>query len=275
MSGKNQAPGPKHSKDNPEKLERQTSRMGIRSVSFHRRDPLSEDLSQFDMSGILIPQTTQQTSAGSGGATVNFNTTSSTTPANPGTLPHLNSSNEAVSVESLSPAAPSPLEDPNSQANHQAVDPTMPKLSPHPPAEDSGEKDGVPVVSASGANKGNINNNASQKVVANIIGQIEKNTVKPVDTAQPNNIVTDTPSFTTTQQKIVSDISAFSPNTSNWTSTQMEAAARNASTTNWITSQQRLTDVSLLKRPVLASKESEEDELVTKSLYAFDQVNFW
>lgn len=104
-----------------DKNERPPSRLG-RSTAFHRQSTTAEVVDV----DLLMQRATVQG--------VNF------APAQGpgGTLPQLNNTGEGSTVpEGHSPAAvPSPLEEPNSHSHvSQSGEPTMPKLSPHPPPE--------------------------------------------------------------------------------------------------------------------------------------------
>ncbi|XP_033748042.1 LOW QUALITY PROTEIN: mediator of RNA polymerase II transcription subunit 13-like [Pecten maximus] len=225
--------GTKHQKgENPEKLDRQQSRVNRSLTSFHRRAPLTDDLLQFDMMG-MMPQVQPLPPP-----TANFSSTAS---AN--VLPQLN---EGVGVESPSPAAPSPLDEPHSQTVvNPSVDPTMPKLSPHPPAEETAEKE----VGAA------VGKPAAESVIN---GGVD-NVAKPTENAS------------SVSQKALTD-SVFSPNS--WPTSQGDIV-KNSNVNSWISSQQRQIDSMNLKRPVLPSKDCEQDELVTNALYSFEQVNVW
>lgn len=225
--------GTKHQKgDNPEKLERQLSRASRGLTSFHRRAPLTDDLLQFDMMGMMMPQPPPPVNT-------NFTSTGSSS-----VLPQLNSSNEGAGVESPSPAAPSPLDEPQTVVN-PSVDPTMPKLSPHPPADESSEKDGGTVT--------------GKPAAENVSNGVVDSAAKPAENAS------------TVVQKSLTD-SVFSP--ISWPTCQMDVI-KNASVHSWISSQQRQIDSLNLKRPILPSKDCEQDELVTNALYSFDQVSVW
>lgn len=231
----------KHTKgDKPEKLERQQTRLN-RSVPFHRRSPLTDDLLQFDMD--IIPQV--QVASGSN----SFNSTNNSV-----SLPQLKNSSDINSVESPSPAAPSPLDEPNNQlVNNQSVDPTMPKLSPHPPAEAGTDKDST--------NSNSVKPVSGDSNQSTVIPNGSNDFIKPSDASTPKANVASGGG---------GDVNVFSPSV--WAN-QSEAKA--ASINNWIKSQQKQVDCFGMKRPNLPTLNSDQDELVTESLYNFDTIQNW
>lgn len=231
----------KHTKgDKPEKLERQQTRLN-RSVPFHRRSPLTDDLLQFDMD--IIPQV--QVASGSN----SFNSTNNSV-----SLPQLKNSSDINSVESPSPAAPSPLDEPNNQlVNNQSVDPTMPKLSPHPPAEAGTDKDST--------NSNSVKPMSGDSNQSTVIPNGSNDFIKPNDASTPKANVASGGG---------GDVNVFSPSV--WAN-QSEAKA--ASINNWIKSQQKQVDCFGMKRPNLPTLNSDQDELVTESLYNFDTIQNW
>lgn len=223
---------PKHGKGDvkQEKIERPPSRVGRNNtLPFHRQSAVNDAPIDIDS---LMPRVPAQ------GA--NFNNSTSAASA----LPQLNCANEGnTAMEIHSPAAvPSPLlEEPHSQshANQGVGEPTMPKLSPHPPPEVQ-EKEGVAKPSASDTSNAMVNGH--------------------VDFAKPNDVST---------PKVTENV--FSPP---W----VQSEAKSASIDHWIKSQQQQhkhLDIPGIKRPLLPTLQTDDDSLVTENLYNLETLNTW
>jgi hypothetical protein len=205
--------------DKPDKLERQQSRLPRGAIPFHRRHLMGEDAAQNDVPLVLS------------GSVPSFN--SSTGNA---LLPQLNNSTEtnggaAASVEA-SPADMSPLTAPQSPP-----DPTMPKLSPHPPID-----------------AGTDNKTSKTSMEAPLQNNTPGEFIKPANASTP---------------KVAENI----PSPLSWPGQQSEA--KTASINNWIKSSQPQAEVQGIKRPVLPAKDTDQDELVTKSLYDYQFIQSW
>lgn len=221
-------PTSKHGKGDSkqEKGERPPSRLG-RSTPFHRQSTVGDASLDIDL---LVQRVPVQG--------VNF------TPAPVSSaLPQLNNSGEGnTGIESVqSPAAvPSPLEEPHSQSHaSQSGEPTMPKLSPHPPPEVP-EKEGNATKPPAG-NVGNLVN-----------GHVDF--AKPFDVSTPK-----------TAENV------FSPPAE-------QSEAKNASINRWIKSnhlQQKPVEIPGIKRPLLPTQLTDGDPFVTQNLYNLDRLNVW
>ena len=218
----------KHGKGDakPEKIERPPSRLGRSSaVPFHRQSNMSDSHVDVDL---LIQRIPVQG--------MNF-----ISAAGSNALPQLNNAGEGTTaMEVHSPAAvPSPLEEPHSQSHaSQSGEPTMPKLSPHPPPE---------VPDKEGASKP-----ATENTSAMVNGHVEF--AKPSDVSTPKVAV----------ENVTSPA---------W----VQSEAKTASINHWIkTNQQhRHADMLLFKPPSLPTLETDGDNFVTENLYNLDPLNSW
>ena len=225
---KNPALGKAQKGDKPEKMERQQSRLGRGATPFHRRIGAPDDVIQCDsplLMGATGPNTGNYGGAGMGGP-----------------LPQLNSTEGGgAAVESLSPADMSPLDEQQSQ--NQILDPSMPKLSPHPPVEASGDKD------VNSANKPTTDTHQNS-VISGAGGDF----IKPADSSTPKGI-----------DSVLSPLEGWG----------QQSEAKTASINSWIKSQQTQRDTQGIKRPALPTHDADQDELVIKSLYDFNSVKSW
>ncbi|XP_062591831.1 mediator of RNA polymerase II transcription subunit 13-like [Saccostrea cucullata] len=143
-------------------------------------------------------------------------------------LPQLNNSTETTGGTAASVEAASPADMSPLNGHPSPPDPAMPKLSPHPPVDTGTEN--KPVKMATEA-----------PPQANTAFEF----IKPATASTPK-----------VAENILSPLS--------WPGQQSEA--KTASINNWIKSSQPQPEVTSIKRPVLPAKDTDEDELVTKSL---------
>ena len=228
-------------------LERQQSRI-LRSMPFHRRHQINDDLLQYDVD-MFMPHVAAPNAA-------------CVPPSGPpaqgvgnsqGSQVVMNNSGEVVASNMDSPAsnAPSPLVEPYNQQMDSASnsgDPTMPTLSPHPPSK-TGEKDQSAKTQTTESLNTNVTNNSAL-----------------VNGVAPENV------FTKPHIHVA-------PKTENVTSpyswNQQTLENTKANINSWLRSQQRQVEDKGLKRPSLPTVHSDSDEIVTDSLYNFDSVYNW
>ncbi|KAK3084678.1 hypothetical protein FSP39_017312 [Pinctada imbricata] len=228
---KNPALGKVQKGDKPEKVERQQSRFTRGAAPFHRRLGASEDIVQCDSP--MLSGTSAPVSSNFGGSVTGTN------------LPQLNSTEGvATAGESPSPADMSPLDEHQSQ--NQILDPSMPKLSPHPPADTAGERD----TSAINNNK---SHNEQQTQSASATGGSSE-FIKPCESSTPKGI-----------DGVLSPLESWG----------QQSEAKTASINSWIKSQQPQQDIQGIKRPALPMHDADQDELVITSLYDFNPVKSW
>ncbi|WAR03620.1 MED13-like protein, partial [Mya arenaria] len=240
--------------------ERQQSRM-FRSAPFHRRNQTVDDFVQYDMDAFVsrIPQGMSQNSGVSA-------SNSASTPIPQGST---SAGSEGattvgtVNIESPASNVPSPLEDSHNHANLEggvAMDPTMPTLSPHPPALKHGDKE------MGGANKPvqSVDPSTSQNV------NIGNNTSVMV-----NGVTSDNNAF---HKPLLSNVLKLDPNSGinnsiNWNQQSLESTKANIN--SWLRSQQKQSDHKTFKRPCLPTVDGDTEQLATDSLYNFDSVSNW
>jgi len=248
--------------------ERQQSRM-FRTVPFHRRNRTVEDFVNHDVDAFVsrVPQ---------GMPSSNMSSQSQSNGQSSTPLPQSGTSASAdglatvgnVNIESPASNAPSPLEDSHNHATLEggvAMDPTMPTLSPHPPALKHGEKD----LAASGPVKPGHNGEpsiASQNVNVNGANVLV------------NCVTTDTNAFhkplgASNVHKMETGCGNVVTNGTHWSQQSLESTKANIN--SWLRSQQKQSDHKTFKRPCLPTVDGDSEELVTDSLYNFDSVSGW
>ncbi|PSN30681.1 hypothetical protein C0J52_20854 [Blattella germanica] len=240
-----------------EKGIRGSGRGGV--MPFHRRSPLAEDGAwAVEVAGPL-----SRLVGGSGtspGGPPSYPRGQSMTP-NP--LPNLHGGGESLPVPSVgSPAsaAPSPLPNPHSQpASVPPADPTMPTLSPHPPASNSGAGQPQPATPLE-----------SQDKVTPAATPSDLNGPKSVSSVS-NQVFSPYPATSSVEPatKPVDSVGGGSQGPASAHSVAAPAPASNAMPPDYVT----------LKRPILSSKEYEsilmEEEQPSELLYDYSTLDAW
>ena len=152
-------------------------------------------------------------------------------------LPQLNNSTETNGGTVASVEAASPADMSPLTGPQSPPDPAMPKLSPHPPVDLGTDSKAAKTASEAPP---------QTNTVAEFIKPTTASTPKVAD-------------------NILSPLS--------WPGQQSEA--KTASINNWIKTSQPHPEVPGIKRPVLPAKDTDEDELVTKSLYDYQSIHSW
>ena len=249
-------------------------------MAYHHRMLMQEDLIRQDIELLSQPRVTPL---------ANFagNYTKPQTPSQGVSTPLGNSTFEAP-MDSPHSAAPSPLVatpiQPSMSHNHNA-DPTMPTLSPHPPSK-STDKD---LASSAGSSQLDSQDSASAVCVTEN-GRTGESTLTTVNGhAQPDDSVKQehTPAADNTvvasvQQPVENGVPfpAVEEATPPVIPTKQIATScpkKPQMMPSWLHSQQLKQYVAPLLPPLLPanSYEANTEELVTESLYDFDQFNSW
>ncbi|KAH3888561.1 hypothetical protein DPMN_012599, partial [Dreissena polymorpha] len=241
-------------------LERQQSRL-LRAVPFHRRQQAIEEYSQIDMDMSMPRVTAGMPQGGLNGVAGAMGGGSD--------IPHVSTSGNSdmvcnVSMESPASNAPSPLEESHNHGqmeNTVTIDPTMPTLSPQPPAMKHGDKDPASVGGLKPIQNVNLSS-ASNSTNSNVL---------------LNSVMTngDThafhkPHFTSGFKP---DATSSSVGGLHWNHQSLENTKANIN--SWLRSQQKQSDHKTFKRPCLPSSDGDPDSFSADSLYNFDSVSNW
>ena len=274
----------KHGKgERTEKLEKQLSRHGHRgAIPFHRRSPVADELLLQDIDMVTTQRMANPAFSSASSSTNNFKgaTTvaagsAAAVPSNT-SLPQLHNTTATTpagvsgvggdqSLDSPHSAAPSPLDASHSAPSlSQNTDPTMPTLSPHPPATKN-DGGGGSVVKLENNSASNTKQNESQDASAGGAGAA---TTTTPGGAAAGDIYTKTPGSVAKSENFTS------PYQSNVGDSKMDSVS------HWVDSHRPPTEqFGIIKRPTLKKRDYEEgemaEELPTESLYDFNSLNAW